>query len=73
MFGRLPRLYQWRTAILTLVLCAIAGGWIATATPELLVGTGAVMGALGGVLIASSLLHDRRSDPRPIRVRSRTH
>lgn len=70
MIGRLPKLYRWRTAIVTLLICAIAGGWIAYATPSLLIGTGAVMGALGGVLVAFSLLHEPQQQPRPVRVRA---
>ena len=72
MFGRLPKIYRWRTAAVVLLICMIAGGWFAYhAQLPVVVPLGVVMGGLGGVLLAYVAVHQSSPRPRAVRVRHR--
>ena len=72
MFGRLPKIYRWRTAAVVLLICMVAGGWFAYQSHlPVVVPLGAVMGGLGGVLLAYAAVHHTPPRPRAIRVRHR--
>lgn len=58
MFGRLPRIYRWRTAALVIVVSAVAGVWFAThPSVPFVVPVGAAMGFLAGILLAYLAVH----------------
>ncbi len=72
MFGPLPKLYRWRTAAVVLLICMVAGGWVAYHSHlPVVVPLGAVMGGLGGVLLAYVAVHQATPPPRVVRVRHR--
>lgn len=70
MLGPLPPLYRWVVGVLGVAVCAGLGAWLAWTLPvQLLVQTGAVIGAaLGGVLVGLVL---RDGEPPGQRVRHR--
>ncbi|MFN8191512.1 MAG: hypothetical protein U0R78_13930 [Nocardioidaceae bacterium] len=72
MFGRLPKIYRWRTAAVVMIVSVIAGVWFATHpdTP-VVVPVGAVMGLLSGILLAYVAVHQARPEPRLARVHRR--
>lgn len=72
MFGRLPRLYRWRTVAVALLVCAALGAWLVSETPiPLVASVGALLGGAAGIAVAYSLLHDFHHKPQPVRVRHR--
>ncbi|MFN8194892.1 MAG: hypothetical protein U0R80_11495 [Nocardioidaceae bacterium] len=71
-FGRLPRLYRWRTIAAVLVVSMVAGAWFAHETHlPVVTPLGVVMGGLVGVLLAHLVVHQVASAPRLVRVRHR--
>lgn len=72
MFGRLPTLYRWRTVAVALIVCTLAGLWLAGFTPlPVLAPVGALAGAAAGLAVAYALVHDFSHRPRPVPVRRR--
>ena len=71
-FGRLPRIYRWRTAAVVMIVSVIAGVWFAT-HPEtsVVVPVGAAMGLLLGILLAYVAVHQSGPERRLAPVRRR--
>jgi hypothetical protein len=72
MFGPLPLLHRIVLGAISLFFGAVAGIWIARATPlPVAVYGGALAGALVGLLAAYVLVHTPHHEPRPVRVHRR--
>lgn len=70
MFGRLPRIYRWRTVALALLVFVAVGTWLAISTPLPLVAAGGgLVGGVAGLLVAYTLVHDFAHRGEPVRVR----
>jgi hypothetical protein len=72
MLGPLPLLHRIVVGAISLCCGVLAGVWTAHATPlPMAVSSGALAGGLLGLLAAYAVVHDPRSQARPVRVTRR--
>lgn len=72
MFGRLPRIYRWRTVAIALLVFVAAGAWLVTSTPiPLVTPAGGLVGAVAGIAVGYALVHDFSRRTRSVQVRPR--